>query len=169
MNINNPTLALPKGGGRRKGFTLVELLIVIAIIGVLSSIVLTNLNTARGRAKDAAIKEGMSQMATLMELNFQEYDSYCQLQYGWITTAPTCNSIFSGNNATKGREICTNIYNNAGEFAGGYKIYSYGTDCNANYSFMIALNNGKWYCSGSSNRKGEYADYTSNPGCYDNP
>jgi len=59
-----------------KGFTLIELLIVIAIIGVLSSIIITSLNNARSKAKDAKIKSTMQQMRNQAELFYIKYGSY---------------------------------------------------------------------------------------------
>jgi len=44
------------------GFTLVELLVVIAIIGILSSVAVVNLNSARDKAKQAAIRETLASL-----------------------------------------------------------------------------------------------------------
>jgi len=162
---------------KNKGFTLIELLVVVAIIGLLSSVVLASLNSARGKAKDAAIKEGMHQMAQLMALNYSDYGSYCNLQpMVWVTASGvTCSSAnFSGIYASQAKAICTNIYNNAVDLidgSGGYRmlIYTDPSTCSDTYSITAGLNNGKWYCSGSSGRKGEYATYYTNPGCYNDP
>ena len=52
----------------KKGFTLIELLVVIAIIGILASVVLASLNSARKKGADAAVKGNLSGIRAAAEL-----------------------------------------------------------------------------------------------------
>jgi prepilin-type N-terminal cleavage/methylation domain-containing protein len=56
----------------RRGFTLIELLVVIAIIGILSSVVLASLNTARQKGADAAIKSNVDNARAQAELYYDK-------------------------------------------------------------------------------------------------
>lgn len=52
----------------RRGFTLIELLVVIAVIGILSSIVLASLNSARDKSKVAAAKSELTQIRSAINI-----------------------------------------------------------------------------------------------------
>ncbi|HVY72506.1 MAG TPA: prepilin-type N-terminal cleavage/methylation domain-containing protein [Candidatus Paceibacterota bacterium] len=60
----------------KRGFTLIELLVVIAIIGVLASIVLVSLSSARTKALDAARISDVKSLKTAMELYNNDNGGY---------------------------------------------------------------------------------------------
>jgi prepilin-type N-terminal cleavage/methylation domain-containing protein len=62
--------------GRERGFTLVELLVVIAIIGILATLVLLNLNTARARARDTQRVAHINQIVAALEQYVEDTGGY---------------------------------------------------------------------------------------------
>jgi len=62
----------------QEGFTLIELLVVIAIIGMLSSVVLASLNTARAKARDARRFSDLRQLQIATELYNNDTGHYPQ-------------------------------------------------------------------------------------------
>lgn len=60
----------------KKGFTLIELLAVIAIIGLLASIVLASITTARIKSHDAKRIADLGQLSLALELYFDVNQSY---------------------------------------------------------------------------------------------
>lgn len=60
----------------KKGFTLIELLVVIAIIGILSSVVLASLSTARQKSRDAKRISDIGQIQLALELFFDANQTY---------------------------------------------------------------------------------------------
>lgn len=59
-----------------RGFTLMELLVVVAIIGMLSSVILTSVNSARNKGADAAIKANLTNSRAEAEIFYDSNTSY---------------------------------------------------------------------------------------------
>ncbi len=61
---------------KRSAFTLIELLVVISIIGLLSTIAVVSLNTARSKARDTRRIADIRQIMTAMQLYYQDNGAY---------------------------------------------------------------------------------------------
>ena len=80
MSINKSS----KGLARRamaEGFTIIELIVVIAIVAVLAGIVMTSVAVYIGRAKDNAVKANVTQLAKKAFAHFSEYSNLSSLTY----------------------------------------------------------------------------------------
>ena len=61
---------------RAGAFTLIELLVVIAIIGILASIVLASLNTARQKGRDVRRTSDLKELQLALEFYYDAYSKY---------------------------------------------------------------------------------------------
>jgi prepilin-type N-terminal cleavage/methylation domain-containing protein len=93
---------------KNKGFTLIELLVVIAIIGILASVVLASLNSARKKGANANIKANMSGIRAQAELIYNDdtdYDAVCGAN-SIAQNATIASAITSTNTASGGTGVC---------------------------------------------------------------
>lgn len=87
-----------------KGFTLIELLVVVSLIGILATLVVANLNSARERARDAQRKSDMRSIQTALRLYYNDNAGYPQSSSGNIVgcdgSSCTWGSAWTSNSIT---------------------------------------------------------------------
>jgi general secretion pathway protein G len=65
------------------GFTLIEMLVVISIIGILATLVTANLNSARSRARDTQRKSDIKNIATALRVYYNDKNRYPATLPSW--------------------------------------------------------------------------------------
>ena len=134
--------------GKKRGFTLVELLVVISIIGLLSSVVLSALTTARAKARDTQRIQALGEMRKALLLYYDANGRYpvssISGEYG--TTGGSASSYWSTHSVwqTGGwlanqlapyiSQLPADPTNNAVSYNGIYQGTSYG------YGYRVLLN-----------------------------
>lgn len=125
----------------KKGFSLVELLIVIAIVGILSTAIMSNLNTGRARSYDSKIKQ------QLVSFRTSAYVYYYNQTPNSFGTAGNCNTgIFADMTTANGRP---------GSFLATNNLPAYATvQCSSNgtsYAVKASLYSGdEYFCVDST-------------------
>jgi prepilin-type N-terminal cleavage/methylation domain-containing protein len=155
---------------REKGFTLIELLVVISVIGLLSSVVLTSLSSARLRARDAKLMQEARSLASLHLLEYADANSFSRFnQGGWRNGAGaggagyfTCSSATlpfvnaASAHAVQAIALCTSMTNTIGTVTNAAVHNGVnGTYWNPaqSWSVMVYLpGQNKYLCIGSSGR-----------------
>ena len=94
-----------KGGENmnKKGFTLIELLVVIAIIGLLSTLSVVALGSARAKSRDSKRLSDIKQVQTALELFYTDQGNY-----------PGNTNLVLGIDTETNRGICLNVSGFAG-------------------------------------------------------
>lgn len=134
---------------KARGFTLIELLVVIAIIGILSAVVLTSLNSARQKARDARRISDIKQIQLALELSYDTQGSYPSavditniVDPGYMAAVPndpTDNSAYgyvqisSGASYVLGAQLegTNNVLSNDNDAAQVITLRGAATNCNA--------------------------------------
>lgn len=87
---------------RQKGFTLIELMIVVAIIGILAAIAIPQFNSYRRKAQDSAAKSALKNLATAQENYYATENTYTADRTfldGW-TVESNVTVVITGSNLT---------------------------------------------------------------------
>ncbi len=132
----------------KKGFTLIELLVVVAIIGILASVVLSSVNSARTKAGDAAVKSNLGTVRSQSEVfysnNGNSYLPAGGTMHG-IGACPTPYNAGGGNMLVRDRNMFDAIVQATAKGSGVNSCYNssglwavaVGLKSNANLSWCI--------------------------------
>ncbi len=126
-----------------RGFTLIELLVVIAIIGLLSSVVLASLNSARIKGRDARRLSDLHQIQLGLQLYYQDNGHYPASGGTWWYSCDTAawNQFKTALAVSFPSQLPVDPINTScgGPWNVNYYTYTYGSNGGDKYDLVTAL------------------------------
>jgi prepilin-type N-terminal cleavage/methylation domain-containing protein len=119
----------------KRGFTLIELLVVIAIIGILASIILASLATARSKGNDAKVQEQLKSIGNAAEIYYDTAGNY--------GTSATCTTMIADAASGMAALVAPSAWPNGAPNCVSVAPYS-------TYAFYGKLSSGQYQCVDSS-------------------
>ncbi|MEK7512959.1 MAG: type II secretion system protein [Patescibacteria group bacterium] len=126
---------------KKGGFTLIEMLVVVAVIGILASVTLVALGPSRAKARDARIISAVSQARLIAEASFNG-SSYVLPETGGGNAWATINAISTGNALQR---ISSDITSSGGT-AGLHQYRNEMGTLTMGVMYAANLNSGGWWC-----------------------
>ena len=150
-----------KTTSHHSGFTLIELLVVIAIIGILASVVLASLNSARQKGRDANVKSNLANLQTQAAVYFFEHGTYGVTLTGSGANGLSCGTRINETDPASPfnqglwsdpsiKAMITSAFNNT-VFSGNYKVRCRSTG--SSFAVMVGLSTGDFFCVDSDGLK----------------
>ena len=138
---------------KKKGFTIIELLVVVAIIAVLASIVLINVTSYINKGKDSAIKGNLSTVLVQSAIFYDGAGNYGTTAANGLCVSPVvASALTAANTASSGTATCT------------YNVTMPNT-ATAFCACSPLKTTGNTFCIDSSGNKKEYSSGTCTDNC----